>query len=171
VDLSTTVSSQALSPPSFCLVGPACRCQMPSPARPRSLSASRAQPLSTPSRSLRKPIFPCCAVGPPCQFRLPREPPWTSAHACREPWPRCLPKHPSFFLSIARTRSLSLPHFAQAHSLARSTLVTRVRRRPASAVPAVQPTKSYAKPPRAPSQGEEPIHVLGFPYSRLILAN
>jgi hypothetical protein len=99
--------AHALSSPSLCLVGLACRRQSPSLARPCSLSASWAQLVSTPRCSLHAPVFPRCAVGPPCQFRLPREPPWTSAHARQEPRPHRLPTHPSSLLSTARTRSLS----------------------------------------------------------------
>jgi hypothetical protein len=93
------------------LVGPVCRRRLPSPARPRSLSVSRAQPVSAPSHSLRALISSRCVVGPPCQIRLPREPPWTSADAHREPQPRHLPTHPSSLLSTARTRSLSPASF------------------------------------------------------------
>jgi hypothetical protein len=38
-------------------------------------------------------------------------------------------------------------------------------------VTAIQPVERHAKPPRAPSRGEKPIHVLSFLYSRLTLTN
>jgi hypothetical protein len=158
--------------PSLCLVGPVCRCRLPSPACPRSLSVSRAQPVSASSRSLRALVSSRCDVGPPCQIRLPCEPSWTSAHARREPWPRRLPTRPSSLLSTARTRSLSSASFrASSLSLACFALAAHACRRPASAVPIVQPARSCAKPPRAPSRGEELVSVLVFLYSRLILAN
>jgi hypothetical protein len=47
-----------------------------------------------------------CTVELLCQLRLPREPPWTSVHARREPQPHRLPTHPSSLLSTADTCSL-----------------------------------------------------------------
>jgi hypothetical protein len=38
-------------------------------------------------------------------------------------------------------------------------------------VPAIQPVRSRAKPPRAPSRGDTSVHVLGFLYSCLTVAN
>jgi hypothetical protein len=38
-------------------------------------------------------------------------------------------------------------------------------------VPVTQPVRSRAKPPRASPRGETFIPVLGFPYSRLLVAN
>ena len=97
---------RALSPPSLSLVGLVCRRQSPSPAHPRSLSASRAHLVSAMSHSPHAPAPSLCTVGPPGQVRLPREPPWTSAHARREPWPRRLTTRPSSLLRTARTLSL-----------------------------------------------------------------
>jgi hypothetical protein len=80
-----------------------------------SLSASRACLVSLLNRFPRVPVSSCCVVGPPCQLRLPRAPPWTSmralAHARWDPWPRRRPTHPSSFLRNLvpfRTVSLSL---------------------------------------------------------------
>jgi hypothetical protein len=76
-------------------------------------------------------------VGPLYQLRLPREPPWTSAHTRREPLSRRLPTHPSSLLSTAHTRSLSLASFrASSPSLA---LCSRrsPRRSSVPAVPAI----------------------------------
>jgi hypothetical protein len=88
--------------------------------------------LSAPVAFARAPTFSLCLMGPTCQRAepfppctcflslrhgtalsapLPREPPWTSAHARREPRPRCLPTRPSSLLSTARTRSLSPTSF------------------------------------------------------------
>jgi hypothetical protein len=62
---------------------------------PFSLSTSQARPVSTMNRFVVHPLsLSLCAMGPPCQLRLPRDPPWTSAHACRDPQPRRLPMHP-----------------------------------------------------------------------------
>jgi hypothetical protein len=74
-------------------------------------------------------------------------------------------------LSTARTRTAPLPHFAQAHPLSRTTLAARLRLSSAPAVPTIQPARSRAKPPRAPSRGETSVPVLNFPYSRLTVAN
>jgi hypothetical protein len=67
--------------PYLYLVRLGCRCRFPSPARPSSLSALRER------FARRRVVAPCarslprCAVGLPCQFRLPCAPPWTSARA------------------------------------------------------------------------------------------
>jgi hypothetical protein len=94
------------SPLSLCPLVPIYRHRFPSRARPvLSLSYGPA-----PSAPIYHPphAHPClCAVGPPCQLRLPREPPLTSAHARREARLHRLPTCPSSFLSPARTRSLS----------------------------------------------------------------
>jgi hypothetical protein len=157
--LSALVSSPVRSlPPSICPVGPACRRRLPSPVHPRSLSISQAEPVSTPSRSLRTPVSSCCVVGPPYQIRLPREPPWTSAHTRREPWPRRLPTCPSSLLSTAGTRSLSPASF-HASSL---SLVLCPHRIPAPTVSTIEPARSCTKPPRALSRGEELAPVLCF---------
>jgi hypothetical protein len=73
----------------------------------RVLSVPRARPVSAMSHTLRAPVPYRCAVGLPCQLRLPREPPWISTHTRQEPRPRRLPTRPSSLLSTARTRSLS----------------------------------------------------------------
>jgi hypothetical protein len=88
------------------------------------------RPIHPPSRRLSfpcTPTLPRCAVGPPCQFRLPYEPPWTSAHARQDPRPHRLPMQPSSLLSTAHTRTRSPASFhASSPSLAlcsrRSTL-------------------------------------------------
>ena len=121
--LSATVSAPARSlSPSLYPVGPGCRRRFPSPARPSSLSALRAR--STRHRA----IAPCarslprCAVGLPCQFRLPRAPPWTSARALAHvagilghvarPRPKTLFTSPAPALT-------SPSHFTQPHPLSR----------------------------------------------------
>jgi hypothetical protein len=149
-------------------VGLVCRRRLPSPARLRSLSVLRAHPVSAMSRSLRAPVSSRCAVGPPCQLCLPREPPWTSAHACRESRPRRLPSRPSSLMSTACTSSLSLASF-RASSLSFALCPRRSRSPKTHARRADrQPTRSCAKTPRAPFRGEELIPVLGFPYSHLV---
>jgi hypothetical protein len=118
-----------------------------SPARPSSVSASRARFVSVMNHFLHAPVFPRCTVGPPCQFHLPREPPWTSAHAHRDPRPRRLPMHPSPILSTVRTHTRSPTSFrASSPSLA---LCSRRRaRRSSAATPlTVQAARSHAKPP------------------------
>jgi hypothetical protein len=116
--LSAAVSLRARSLPlSLCPVGPLCRHQLPSPARPfpslprgPALSACRVVP--------RTPAPSRCVVGPLGQLLLPRDPPWTSAHACRDPHPRRLPTCPSSLLSSARTRTRSpVPHRTSSPSL------------------------------------------------------
>jgi hypothetical protein len=90
-----------------------------SPARPSSVSASRARFVSAMNRFLHALATPRCAVGPPCQFCPPREPSWTSAHARRGPQPCRLPMHPSSLLSTANTRTRSPASFrASSPSLA-----------------------------------------------------
>jgi hypothetical protein len=59
----------------------------------------------------------------------------------------------------------------QPHPLSRSTLAARHQRSSAPTVPAIQPARSRAKPPRTPSRGETSVPVLDFPYSRLTVAN
>jgi hypothetical protein len=118
--------ARTLSPPFLCPVGLAYRHRLPSPEHPDSLSVPWAQLVSAPSRSLRALVSSRCAVGPPYQLRLPREPPWTSAHARREPRPRRLPMRPSSLLSTARTRSLSPASF-HASSLSRALCPCRSR--------------------------------------------
>jgi hypothetical protein len=61
------------------------------------------------SRFPRAPAPSLYNVGPLCQLRLPREPPWTTAHARREPQPRRLATHPSSLFEH-RPHLLSLPY-------------------------------------------------------------
>jgi hypothetical protein len=102
---------RTLSYPSLFPVGPVCRRQPPSPTRPRSLSASWARLVNATSRPPAHPTPSLCTVGPSCQLCLPRELPWTSAHARQEPRPRRLPTRPNSLLSTAHTRSLSTASF------------------------------------------------------------
>jgi hypothetical protein len=109
------------------------------------VSASRARFVSTPSGSLRALAPPRCAVGPPCQLRLPRGPPWTNtralAHARRDPPPRRPPMHPSYFLSTARIRTRFPVSFRPSSlSLSHSAHAARPRRRPAESPPKAMPS-------------------------------
>jgi hypothetical protein len=112
---------RALSSPLPQPSGPDCRCKSPSPTRHLSLSALQARLVSTVSYFPRTPApsLSLCTVGPPYQLCLPREPPWTSEHARREPHSRRLPTHPISLLSTAHTHSLSPASFrASSPSLA-----------------------------------------------------
>jgi hypothetical protein len=89
--------------PSLCTAGLACQHRYPFTPRPLSPSLRR---------------------GTPCQLHPLREPPVTSVHTRREPWPRCLPTPPSSLLSPARTRSSSPASF---HPLLPSLALSRCR--------------------------------------------
>jgi hypothetical protein len=141
--LSATVSAPARSlSPSLYPVGPGCRRRFPSPARPSSLSALRAR--STRHRA----IAPCarslprCAVGFPCQFRLPRAPPWTSARALAHVagiLGHVARPRPQTLFSTARARThFPVPFHTAPPSLAplsRPAHAAQLRWRPAPAVP------------------------------------
>jgi hypothetical protein len=71
--------------------------------------------------------------------------------------------------SVPRTHPS--PHFAHPHPLSRSALAASLRRRPAPTSPAIQLTGVYAKPPRAPPQGETPVPMPNFPYCALCSSN
>jgi hypothetical protein len=128
---------------------PLARRAVPS-ARPFSLAASWGLLVSS--------AFPTNRHGPP------------HAHAENLGHVAC-PRAPSLFWAPPAPALSPLPHFAQAHSLLRSVVAAHTRWRPAPAVSAVQPTRSCAKTPRAPSRGEELVPMVGFPYSCMILAN
>jgi hypothetical protein len=129
--------------PSLFPVGPVCRRQSSSSARLLSVSVSRARLIITMRRFPYTPAPPRCAVGPPCQLRLSREPSWTSAHARRDPRPRYLPTHPSSLLSTARTRIPSPTSFCASspsltlfsHRLASPEFHGRASNRPARQKP------------------------------------
>jgi hypothetical protein len=136
---------------SLCPAGPTCRRQLPSARAPLSLCTAGpalqqhelftlALSLSSPSASLVSSVFPATADDP-----RPR--------ARREDRPRRLPTRTSSFLSPARTRSLSLSHFAHARPLSRSAADAKARWRSAW---------SRARPSRALSRGEELTPMLGF---------
>jgi hypothetical protein len=139
---------------SLCLAGPVRQCRAVAPLRP---------------------LFSLCAVGLPCQFRLPR--------ACRGParahsrtspgFSAMTPAHaPSSLLRAPHVpHAHPSPHFAQLHPLSRSVHATNRRRRPAPAFPANQLVGDCPKPSRAPPRGETPVPVLNFPYCALCSAN
>jgi hypothetical protein len=107
-----------LSPPralslTLCPMGPTCRRQFPSPAR--SLSLCLVGPVrQLPSRCPARPLFSLCAVGLPCQFRLPRSrrisrprrPPTRPAPFLE---PRQCPAHAPCLISHSFTLSRALP--------------------------------------------------------------
>jgi hypothetical protein len=79
-----------------------------------------------------------------------------------------MPPRPSSLMSTAHTRSLSPASF-RASSLYLTLCPHRSRSPETHARRADrQPTRSCAKTPRAPFQGEELVPVLGFPYSHLV---
>jgi hypothetical protein len=162
-------------PPSLarCPVGPTCRRRFSSPARSPLC-------LTGPVRQCRavapaRPLFSLCAVGLPCQFRLPRSrrgP--ASAHSHTSPgFLATTPvQRPSSLLRVPLVpRAHPSPHFAQLHPLSRSAHAATRRRRPAPAFPAIQLAGDHSKPPRAPSRGETPVPVPNFPYCALCSTN
>jgi hypothetical protein len=113
-DLSALVSFARSLSLSLCLAGPVRQCQAVAPARP---------------------LFSLCAVGLPCQFRLPRScrgP--ASAHSRTSPgFSATMPTHtPRSLLRAPHTPS---PHFAQLRHLSRSAHAASRRRRPPQASP------------------------------------
>jgi hypothetical protein len=113
---------RALPPPLPLPSGAALSAPIALACPPLSLSTLRARLVGAMSRFPRAPVPSCCAVGPPCQLRLHSDPPWTSAHAHRDPWPRRLPMCPSSLLSSARIRTRSpAPFRASSPSLALSS--------------------------------------------------
>jgi hypothetical protein len=149
-----------------------------SPARPSSLSASRARFAGLVRQLLShcpmRPLFSLCAVDPPCQFRPPRArrgP--ASAHSRTSPdFLATTPAHvPSSLLRAPPVPRTPLPHFTQLRPLSRSSHAASIRRRPAPAFSAIQLAGDRARPPQAPPQGETPAPVLVLPYSHMLLAN
>jgi hypothetical protein len=127
------------------------------------------------SRCPSRPLFSLCAVGLPCQFRLPRS---RRGPAC--PHSRT---SPDFSATTPAHAPISLlrappvphahpsPHFAQLHPLSCSAHAASHRRRPAPAFPAIQLAEDRSKPPRAPPRGETPVLVPNFPCCALCSAN
>jgi hypothetical protein len=155
-------------------VGPTCRRQFSSPIRSLSLC------LTGPVRQCRAvspacPLFSLCAVGLPCQFRLPRSrrgP--TSAHSHTSPdfSATTLAHAPSSLLrapSVPHARPS--PHFARLHPLSRCTHAVSRHRRRAPVFPAIQLAGNRSKPPQAPPRGETPVPMPNFPYCALCSAN
>jgi hypothetical protein len=118
----------------LCPVGPTCQRQFPSPAGSLSLYLMGPDRQS-PSRCPERP-FPLslCAVGLPCQFRLPRSrrgP--ASVHTRMSPdFSATSPAHaPSSLLRAPLVpRARPSPYFAHPRPLLRSILAARCRRRP-----------------------------------------
>jgi hypothetical protein len=123
-----------------------------------SLSLSLSVCLAGPVRRLwsrcpARPLFSLCAVGLPCQFRLPhaRRGP-ARAHSCTSPdFSATTPAHApsSLFRAPPVPRAHPSPHFAQPRLLSRSAHAASHSRRPAPTSPAVQLTGDRSKPPRA----------------------
>jgi hypothetical protein len=144
-----------------------------SPARPSSLSTSRARfascrvvPRASPFLSLR---YGPALSDPPHPRRGP-----ASAHSRTSlGFSVTTPTHaPSSFLRASPVpHARPTPHFAQLHTLSRSAHATSHNRRPAPAFPIVQATGDRARPPRAPPRGEIPVPVPNFPYYALCSAN
>jgi hypothetical protein len=106
-----------------------------------SLSASRARLVSASSRFPRAPDPSRCAVGPPCQLRIPRDPPWTSSTHAEIPG-----------TSPAQAPQLPFEHLLHPHSLP-----CPISRRPAlsRALPSLLDLVGDPRPPcRSPSPPE-----------------
>jgi hypothetical protein len=155
-------------------VGPTCRRRFSSPAR--SLSICLAGPVrQPPSRCPARPHFSLCAVGLPCQFRLPRVRRGPAcAHSCTSPgFSATTPVHApsSLHKALLVPRAHPSPHFVQLHPLSHSALTASRRRRPAPASLAIQLAGDRSKPPRAPPRGETLVPVPNFPYCALCSSN
>jgi hypothetical protein len=127
------------------------------------------------SRCPAHPLFSLCAVGLPCQIRLPgasRGP--ASAHSCMSPgFSATTPAHaPSSLLRAPpMPRTHPSPHFAQLHPLSRSAHATSRCQRPAPVFPAIQLAGDRSKPPRALPRGETLVPMPNFPYCALCSSN
>jgi hypothetical protein len=122
-----------------------------------------------------RPLFSLCAVGQPCQFRLPRTRRGPArAHLQTSPgFSATTPAHApnSLFRAPPVPRAHPSPHFTHPRPLSCSALPARRRRRPALAFPTVQLAGDRAKPSRAPSRGETSVPVPNFPYCGLCSSN
>jgi hypothetical protein len=116
-----------------------------------SLSASWARLISALNRFPRAPVPSRCVVGPPCQLCLPRDPPWTSTHAHRDPRPRRPPTHPQLLFEH-RPHPHSLP-CPISHSL------TLSRALPSPLDLAGDPRRSPSSPEATPSDPELHLEV------------
>jgi hypothetical protein len=158
-----------------CSVDPTCRCQL---LRPLALPPSLC--FTGPIRQRRaiapvRPPFSLCAVGLPCQIRLPRARRGPArAHSRTSPgFSATTPAHApsSLFRAPLVPRTHPSPHFAQLHPLSRSAHAASNRRRPTPVFPAIQLVGDRSKPPRAPPRGETPIPVPNFLYCALCSSN
>jgi hypothetical protein len=166
-----SASRPARSPLSLarCLVGPTCRRQLPSPARPlvsllRGPILPGAEPLPrTPLSSLSAPWTLPVSSAP---LRARRGP--ACAHSLTSPdFSATTPAH-------APSSLLRAPPVPRTHPrlISRSSaLATRRHRRPAPAFSTTQLAGERAKPPQAPPRGETPVPVPNFPYCALCSAN
>jgi hypothetical protein len=122
-----------------------------------------------------RPLFSLCAVGLPCQFRLPRarRGPARAHSRTSLGFSATTPAHaPSSLLRAPPVpRAHPSPHVAQLRPLSCSAHAASHRRRPAPAFPAIQLARDRSKPPRAPPRGETPVPVPNFPYCALCSAN
>jgi hypothetical protein len=122
-----------------------------------------------------RPLFSLCAVGLPCQFRLPRARRGPArAHSRTSPgFSAPTPAHaPNSLLRAPPVpRAHPSPHFAQLHPLSRSAHAASRRRRPAPTFSAIQLAKDRSKPPRAPPRGDTLVLVPNFLYYALCSAN
>jgi hypothetical protein len=151
VPVSSLVRSLSLS---LCLTGPIRQCRAVAPTRS---------------------LFSLCAVGLPCQFRLPRARRGPArAHSRTSPnFSATTPAHvpSSLFRAPPVPRAHPSPHFARLHPLSRSAHAANRRRRPAPAFPAIQLAGDRSKPPRAPPRGETLAPMPNFPYCALCSSN
>jgi hypothetical protein len=156
-------------------VRPSCRRRFPSPARPSSLSASRARFAS------RRVVAPCARSlslsapwASPVSFAPPRLS-WTSARALTHVagilGNDARPCAPALFLAPPAPALTPLPHFAQPRPLSRSALAVRPCQRPAPTSPVNQLAGDHAQRPRAPPRGETSSPMLNFPSYALSSAN
>jgi hypothetical protein len=122
--------------------------RVPLPSMPRGPRYSRRA--VTPAHPFLSP----CAVGQPCQFRLPRArrgPAHAHSRTSSDFSAMTLSHAPnSLHIAPLVPRAHPSPHFARLYPLSRSALAASRRRRPAPAFPAIQLAGVCAKPPRAP---------------------
>jgi hypothetical protein len=140
----------AHAPFCLCLAGPLRQHTERFPPRARSPSLRRGTALSAPPSPR-----PAVDQHVRTRARTKRSPATSPAHAPQllfehRPHPHSLPR----FISPKLALSLAL--------CPRRSTSPETRRKPA---------ESHAKPPRAPPRGEKSVPVLGFPYSRLTVAN
>ena len=141
-------------PLSLCFVGPVRQCRAVAPVCP---------------------LFSLCAVGLPCQIRLPRARRGSArAHLRTSPgFSATMPAHAPNPLLIAPLvpHTHPSPHFAHPHPLSRSALAASRRRRPALVFLTIQLVGDRPKPHRAPLRGETSVPVPNFPYCALCSSN